>query len=512
MDAGGSIEVYGFEDSHQPINRLRNTAQVEYIKKYLTGIDAKTVVVEPVYFDRDYLDEYSAFYSRTSQGYGNLCQRLHLFGSQSVSRFDIAYAAAGDLGKIKKLQNNYLGFIVLRPIPVAPFGRTVLALYKDRNTVEPRVTTPSRAYKVHLAGITLQVDGLAWQQQDSGVAACATVGLWTIFQSSAYDEHHSVPTTAEITKSAQLFGKRPFPSTGLTVEQTLEAIHKQNLNPVPASGEVGFGGSSFGRVFSRDRFSNSVAAFVRSGYPVLIVGNYAGNGGHAICVTGFRDKSPSYSATGSLSLADKDVEYFYVHDDNFGPNLRFRLNKGSNGEAILTHSPPSYAVEGDVVDGLDFYPHMIIAATHQDVRISVDQLYQQGVKSAQPITHYLNLIYDYNEKPQPSYTFSPRFFFLVDYIGTELSKNLSGIALGRLRLALQEDVPPMSLHIGVVRIASSTSGVLMDILYDTTGSGRSIPSFVCVVYDQTLFDFLERIPPEGLEEQLHLPRYILPAY
>lgn len=177
---------------------VRVTRQVEYLRCYLSDLGAESVIEEPHYFDRDYLAEFAAFYSTSSKGYLNVCRRLHLFGLPLPElRRQFSAALGGDAGARELLNQSYLGFMVLRPLPVTPFGRTVLKLYPDRQPTLPRATQPARTYRANLLGLSLEVRGLAWQQQDRGVGACATVALWTMFHSSALDEHHAVPTTVE---------------------------------------------------------------------------------------------------------------------------------------------------------------------------------------------------------------------------------------------------------------------------------------------------------------------------
>lgn len=513
MAISGSVEFIEFANEQNPLNLLSETDQKKYIFAYLKGLNVKSLVIEPMYFDKDYLDEFSSFYSRSSQCYSNVCKRLHFFSDVDVTCEDVFEASSGDQIKLNKIQDLYLGFIVLRPIPVAPFGRTVLAFYPDRNKSEPRITSPSRTYVSHLCGISLTIEGLAWQQQDSGVAACATISLWTMFHSSAFDEHHSIPTTAAITKSAKKFGAKPFPSVALSMEQILEAIHQQSLNPIAVLGDLkSVNKPGYGNPFSKARFANNIAAFVRSGYPLLVVGHYENNGCHAFCIVGFRDKETELGAPGSWVIADKDISFLYVHDDNFGPNIRFELREGPDGGALLVNSPPDYVGETHPSHQLKFFPYLIISAVHEDVKISADDLYKKGLNIVQELVPYINNIYQANQTTPPAFTFSTRFILLWKYFDEELSKVLSGSALAKVRFFLQQEVPPMSLHLGVVRIGAGSNSLLMDILVDTTDSGRNIPSFACVVYDQFLYNTLKRIDPDLIANKLRLPNYIVPAF
>jgi hypothetical protein len=92
------------------------------LRWYLADLDAKSVLVEPAYFDRDYLSEFAAFYCTSAAGYQNVCRRLHYFG-EVIDRHALEPAVAGDGTERERLNKAYLGFVVLRPIPKTPIGR-----------------------------------------------------------------------------------------------------------------------------------------------------------------------------------------------------------------------------------------------------------------------------------------------------------------------------------------------------------------------------------------------------
>jgi len=508
----GRIKIHSFTGSN-PLSCLPGT-QVAYLLRYLDDLKAAVVVEEPSYFDRDYLSEFSAFYSISAKGYPNACRRLHFFCDKRVNRKLIRSAAGDNKRAIRILTNSYLGFVVIRPIPAAPLGRTVLCWYAEQFPGTPRVVAPSRDYSAHLVGITLNVRGLAWQQQDSAVGACATVGLWTMLHSSAFDDHHAIPTTADITRSAHRrasLGNRIFPSTGLNIYQICEAIKEQDLSPVIVDNDIENEG--FPRI-SSERFSSSCAAFIRSAYPILLVGDLEGVGGHALCAVGFRSRAqqPEYDPLQQVNLEDAGTEYIYIHDDNLGPNVRFRIHHECvrvDGELIfdktgrpvtavcLKPDAPNKAAPCPTNGYPSFRPSQLIVAVHNDLRTSPDTLHVTGMKQAQGIASVLNaLLARHNAQPQGA-TLSTRFMKLADYLGGELARILqhSPATLSRVRLTLCERVSPMSLHLGVVRIGMNGSVPLVDVLYDTTDSDRNHPVFAHVVYSnnaQQIINVLQR--------------------
>lgn len=112
MHEAKPIELYSFSDSRNPLNHLQPTVpQAKYLRAYLSVFDAKSVIEEPYYFDRDYLDEFTNFYGRSSQGYPNVCKRIHFFSSLDITKELLEGALGGCNNTITQLQDNYLGFV-----------------------------------------------------------------------------------------------------------------------------------------------------------------------------------------------------------------------------------------------------------------------------------------------------------------------------------------------------------------------------------------------------------------
>jgi len=482
------------------LSALPPSHQVQYLKEYLRDLGVQAVVEEPNYFDRDYLAEFSAFYAISSRGYPNICKRLHFFEA-AVDREQFQKALGGNEHELKALQNSYQGFCVIRPIPSAPLGRTVLALYPNTNLSRPRITDPARDYKTHLAGLEFTINGLAWQQQDTGVAACATVGVWTMLHSSAFDDHHAIPTTAEITKSAHKhasLGSRVFPSVGLSIYQLAEAIKEHNLSPVICEGDVQKANRA-GRFFSRERFASTCAAFIRSGYPVLVIGQLEGAGPHAQCAVGFRESQGIGAPVPGVNLFDAGVEHIYTHDDNLGPNVRFKIFEDGDGIVYLKTDPPPPLYPGQrefaPTDNYPvIWPQQLIVAVHNDLRTSPDHLHRAGLRMAGLLANIMNQLNNGADQPLLVGT---RFMLLTEYMGAELSRLLGATpdCLSRVRFALQEGCPPMSLHVGLVRICLPDSTPLVDVLFDTTDSDRNHPAFAHLTFLEGAAQIVDEIIP-----------------
>jgi len=508
-----------YSDASNPVISLKNqlkSPQSVYLDEYLIGLGAKTIIVEQNYFDRDYLDEFSAFYCLSAKGYPNTCKRVHFFSSENITKDLFNKAIGGDINSLEELNSSYLGFTVIRPIETAPFGRTVFKWYVDRSPDTPRVTNPSREYISNIAGIELKVTGLAWQQQDTGVAACATIGIWSMLHSSAFDSRHAIPTTSMITEAANNSvpgGNRVYPSYSLSYVQIQEAINQLGFSPAVSSGNLP------GKFFSKARFANTCAAYIRSGYPLLIGGMHADDSpvGHAICAVGFREAAPIKNiVNGRIYLQDEHTDYIYIHDDNIGPNVRFKLieenYKLSDGRAasrcVLVSETPDYLIEENNESRpiTRFIPSMVITAVHKDLRVSSDIFFQTGIELTNNINSALNLLLQANQQEEQSLVCSTRFIMLKDYTSTELGRQLDQQSelLASTRLQLQENIPPMSLHLAILRIALPNASVLVDIIFDTTDTDRNRSVFCHVVFDQNFNNLLNVLDENQIKKIMGL--------
>ncbi len=481
--------------------------QIKYLRCYLTDLGVSSVLEEQKYFDRDYLAEFAVFHSTSVRGYVNSCRRLHFFTGPLLERSLLEQAAGGNSKAESELQQRYRGFVVVRPIPWAPVGRTVLQWYAERQPETPRNNAPTREYQCHVAGITLKVRGVAWQQQDSAVGACATVALWSLFQVSANDEHHAIPTTADITRLAHKASSRfrLFPSEGLTPEQLCEAIKQRDLAPVALAGDL-----SGKDGFQRKRFSNSCAALLRSGFPVLIVGTFMGNEEgstpstrqHAVCAVGFRECSYPQQLPETVEFRDQDIRHLYINDDNLGPNVRFEILDGEDGKPVLLRaSSPPRNQPGYVDDPSTTYPmikpFLLIAAVREGLRMSPDALHARGLKTARAIQLALKDDTPQEDTPRippPSLHFRVHFGRLAQYAQHDLGKLLEGkpAVLAKARLALWEHVRPMSLYVGIVRIGCQEH-TLFDILFDTTSADRQALAFCHLAFHRRGPEIIERL-------------------
>jgi hypothetical protein len=145
---------------------------------------------------------------------------LHFF------RRDLTEEAFLELLRNPGLQSDYLGFVI---------GRCILRTYDDDGGAR-RQFPVNRRYTVNLFGFNRHIDGLAYQEQDTVLAACATVALWSAFHETGELFGTAIPTPAVITRAAtqaihSVHYGRPIPQHGLRVEEMCAAIRHNGLEP-----------------------------------------------------------------------------------------------------------------------------------------------------------------------------------------------------------------------------------------------------------------------------------------
>lgn len=326
------VEVYKYEisklksiikNSHRCVSdSVLDKCHFDYFEEYFKYIGAKTIVVEKEYVDKDFLEDYSAYYVRCFSEYDKKCTRLHFFSiSFSKKRFN-GLLEGKDEKLLKQLNQKYLGFVVVKPLPLTVIGRTCLVSYPHENR---RYYPIKRNYLVSLFGIKLVINGLAYQEQDTVVAACATSALWSVFHGTGYLFHHSIPSPASITKVATEnfpVGTRSMPNKGLTIESMAHAIKSLKLEPI---------------LIAANKFyllKTTIYAYMKLGLPIVLCFELFDTkktisiGLHAVAITGYSLDSRSKSSYPKLDFTLKacNIHKIYVHDDQIGPFARMEFD------------------------------------------------------------------------------------------------------------------------------------------------------------------------------------------
>lgn len=402
----GALSSYGLLEEGSPhfrsVQQLIGDKRITYLNNHLSHPtkQAAWIIVEYGYTDGDYLEDYVSFYSRCHTDYPRKCKRVHFFKSfpalepyedANASNLEALRSKILDLilgnvpsEEVEGLRQAYLGFVVVRPLPQTFWGRALLKPFPSESTRE-RHFDPVHEHSASLFGIKLKVSSLPYQEQDSVVAACATVALWTCLDQAANVFTFSPPKPASITLLGTEARKgRAMPSKGLQVSEICRAIRDSGLEP-----EL-FELLEDGGVDSARFWASMVYAYLRAKIPVLLGVKWVEGdqcGWHAIAVCGyavsadgktiFQSEHPKDKGLGPKLPGRKIIE-FYAHDDQKGPFCHFYLNLPTRSQ--LQWSKKCRLEEWPIKEGSNvsswYEPAVIVIPVYHKIRVSYPDAYR----------------------------------------------------------------------------------------------------------------------------------------
>lgn len=317
----------------------------EICKEYLTGKDyiqlqeylkddAKTLLVEKTYIDKDYRDTFSNFYSKKFACYPSTTFRLHFFNK--LIQID-------DLFSLDKHDKSYIGFTVIRPTQINSIGRTILDPNKLSKISGIMCTTK---YCVHILGAELEIKGFPYISQDTDVTICAHAATWMTFR--YFSERYSTYREILPYEISQLSGNvaygRLVPSKGITVSQVAEIFSNYGFYP---------------EIYLREQYKDSnffyrlLYYYLESGIPLVAC---LRQDIHAITVIGHIS---DYSRKPDNKNSEDFLTGYIVNDDNCPPyQLVLRKGVPQNGHCS------KYNIEN--IDGfiVPLYEKMYLSAEY----------------------------------------------------------------------------------------------------------------------------------------------------
>lgn len=322
---------------------------IKRMYKILSRMGLVSILIENDYIDRDYIEDYAGFFSRSFRDYKSKCSRVHFF-SDYID--EISYKEAV-LSKNKScISEGYLGFMVVKPLPKSIVGRTCLN-YKKIFTDSSFLKVLYRPYPVSFNGFSLNVNSVAFQEQDKSASACSTNSIWTLFQLTSQIYHHPVRSPHAITKSATdgIYNKysRSFPNRGLSVIQMLAAIREVGIDYDIQRSDRDM---SFlkGIIYSYVKYNIpcllASSVLIKKTNPPFVLEKlssfrnffYKKVGAHAVTVVGYlldenkkldgRQRYKGGEMVSPVPLKSNRVDKLIIHDDSIGPFCEYEIING----------------------------------------------------------------------------------------------------------------------------------------------------------------------------------------
>ena len=322
--------------------------------RHLRTLAAKCYVLEDRYIDRDYSMDFFHFYARTFRAHDRHCKRVHFFSADVSRLLRRPLSTDGLLQLQDSASTSYCGFCVIRPLPTAPIGRTVLKA-RLRSGFDMEATVTCRAnFHANLLGVDLEVAGASFLQQDARVGACAQVAIWAGMRHMHARYNYNWVSVADITRFAKPTTAAeavslPAGSDFLTSERMIRGISEAGFQPL---------------CFRRPGIDSAILPYVESGIPVILGLNVGGMVGHAVTVIGrvfAKQDSPT----------DNAIDYvpaYVVHDDQGGPYMWLPMD----GEASTTFSFTDDTPKRDTSSGtieLNVRDHGVFAVALMSTRV-----------------------------------------------------------------------------------------------------------------------------------------------
>ncbi len=261
---------------------------VQELKGYMSG-KISAILVETPYYDSDYLSTYYCFYSRKHRHFPKESIRIHFYN-----------------------HDEYCGYITVRPTME---GTNIGKSYLSAQAFCPndsKVITNS--FKVHMLGEENFVDSFPWMQQETDVAVCAHVAIWSIlrYYGTKFANYHNM-TMGNIVEQLPETMNRKIPTTAVNIQQIPDIFKKLGFTPIVVNRQ---------RV-GNDIFMQELLSYLDSGIPII---GCMSQKRHAISIIGYKkygkdsEKFKKAIDNPKKRAYNSDlISELIVNDDNYFP-------------------------------------------------------------------------------------------------------------------------------------------------------------------------------------------------
>lgn len=287
-----------------------------------------SILEENAYIDRDFSAAFSAFYSSLFKPLSKFCRRLHFFASD-VSALKNFETAREIIDFLQSVKSDYLGDVILRPLPHAPVSSARLSATKLVDATKQNVSVRSH-YHNHILGVDFDVEAMPLTQQDTRTGACAQASIWMAGR-HFYNRHSASwfsmpditnaalnPTSSGLTRSL------PAGSEFLTPDNMVRALRAMGRHPVTY---VPDGFLSSGLSWVNVSPKEVISRYIDSGIPVILGLQQSQTAiGHAVVAVGSeRKETMDVTVLPDLPTTSEFYSHFLVNDDQRGAYCRLPI-------------------------------------------------------------------------------------------------------------------------------------------------------------------------------------------
>lgn len=253
------------------------------------ALQCHSIIIEYPYRDFEFSSVYSLFYSKKHQKISKECVRLHFFDS---SEFE---------------QKSYIGNFVVRDSKIDSRGKGIFKPKVIASSTNGYIVTAK--YKSHIMGESFEIETYPWMAQDTDIAVCAHVAVWSVnnYFANKYP-NYQLKSVGAISEIVPEYMGRKTPSDGLNLLQVSEMFSKLGFYPLVLS-----------KNNSNDTdFFQAVYSYIESGIPMV---GAMTKKAHAVALIGhgkIDTEALSLSSQSYINIADYLTE-IVIADDNDMP-------------------------------------------------------------------------------------------------------------------------------------------------------------------------------------------------
>lgn len=185
-----------------------------------------TIVCEYGYVDKIYRDAFYHYFASKHNRYDRNCKRLSVFKGIISEEDFYQYENESE----ERLQNSFVGTIVIRPLDVGKIGRTLLDPEKlEMESSDVRLTS----FNVVVLGHQLSINAFPYSSQDTETMTCAETTVWSILEyyGTRYPEYKTVLPNEIYDELSRVSNERVWPSKGLSYEKVSDLLKTFGFSP-----------------------------------------------------------------------------------------------------------------------------------------------------------------------------------------------------------------------------------------------------------------------------------------